>query len=61
VPGSHRYKRLGGNIPPPLGIQTQSDMLGKQISAMFQTCYKEIIYKFTIFTCAEMFYNEEFV
>jgi hypothetical protein len=31
VPGSHRYKRLGGNIPPPLGIQTLSDMLGKQI------------------------------
>jgi hypothetical protein len=42
-------------------MQTQSDMLGKQIFVMFQTCYKEIIYKFTIFTRAEMFYNEEFV
>ena len=35
--------RLGGNIPPPLGIQTLGDMLGKQISVMFQSCYKEII------------------
>ena len=58
MPGSHRYKRLGGNIPPPLGIQTLSDMLGKPISAMFQSCYKEIIYKFTIFTDAEIFYNQ---
>jgi len=61
VPGSHRYKILGGNIPPPLGIQTLGDMLGKQISAMFLSCYKEIIYKFTIFTHAEIFYNQEFV
>jgi hypothetical protein len=46
---------LGGKIPPPLGIKTQSHILGKQIHEIFQTCYKEIIYKFTIFTHAEMF------
>jgi hypothetical protein len=44
-------------IPPPVGIKTQSDMLGNQISEMFWTCYKDILglYKFTNFTYAELF------